>query len=144
MPYISIADCKFGWVYRVRSRNLAFGVFDSSDSGFVGIREKGRRYLFTEYHWDTGIPFGTVKPDIAVETCPIADLRDYIGSFCSVCGLELEFQGTVGSGRWLHQGVSDCKLPNPHARLNQALFDYLEALERREGNPPIVDSRTGS
>ena len=57
---IPIKDCIPRRVYKIRSRNLRYGVFDGND-GFIGIRTKfGARYLFTEYHWDIGSPFGTV------------------------------------------------------------------------------------
>jgi len=72
---ISIADCVEGHVYLLLSRNLVLGVFRRSsdegvvehmqrfDTGFVGIREKfGHRYLFEEYHWDCGEPYGTANP----------------------------------------------------------------------------------
>lgn len=61
--YLTIEECKHGHLYKINSRNLKWGVFNASVKGFIGIREKfGRRYLFTEFHWDTGPPFGTVKP----------------------------------------------------------------------------------
>ncbi len=60
---IPLTNCKNRHLYKISSRNLIFGVFNSENNGFVGIREKfGDEYLFTEYHWDTGAPFGTVKP----------------------------------------------------------------------------------
>lgn len=59
---IKLAECKPRTVYRLNSRNLEIGVFNGSE-GFIGIREKfDRRYLFTEYHHDTGAPFGTATP----------------------------------------------------------------------------------
>jgi len=61
--YIPLADCINGAVYRIRSRNLAIGVFVQAANGFIGIRTKfSSRYLFTEYHYDTGAPCGTVMP----------------------------------------------------------------------------------
>ena len=60
--FIPLDQCVKGHVYRMHSRNLDPGVFDG-DRGFVGVREKfNSRYLFTEFHWDTGPPHGTVKP----------------------------------------------------------------------------------
>jgi hypothetical protein len=48
-----------GRVYKLRCRNLEYGVFDGGD-GFIGIRTKfGRRFLDTEHHWDIGM-HGTV------------------------------------------------------------------------------------
>lgn len=60
--YIPLAECKKGFVYKIHSRNLGYGVYDGQ-GGFIGIREKlGSRYLFAEFHYDTGAPYGTVKP----------------------------------------------------------------------------------
>ncbi len=62
MDYIPLPLCQLGHVYSLHSRNLAIGVYDGAN-GFIGIREKfGQRYLFTEYHYDQGAPFGTVRP----------------------------------------------------------------------------------
>ena len=59
---IPLKDCKKGYFYRIQARNFQVGIFDGN-TGFIGIREKfENRYLFTEYHWDTGAPFGTVHP----------------------------------------------------------------------------------
>ena len=68
---IKLEDCKHGHLYRIFSRNLSLGVFDKACSGFVGIRTKfGHRYLFCEFHYDTGAPFGTVNPLEEIEQCP--------------------------------------------------------------------------
>lgn len=61
--YIPLRQCVHRSVYRIYSRNLSVGVFNRYLSGFEGIRTKyGERFLFIENHWDTGAPFGTVKP----------------------------------------------------------------------------------
>lgn len=62
-PYLKLEECVHGRIYRISSRNLKIGVYNEAVRGFTGIRVKfGSRYLFTEYHWDTGSPHGTVKP----------------------------------------------------------------------------------
>jgi len=62
MTYIPLEQCEKGTVYLLHSRNLTVGVFDGKN-GFIGIRSKfDDLFLFTEYHYDTGSPFGTVKP----------------------------------------------------------------------------------
>lgn len=62
IKYIKLEDCKIGRLYKLQSRNLSIGVYDGL-SGFIGIRFKFEsEYLFTEYHWDTGEPFGTAYP----------------------------------------------------------------------------------
>jgi predicted RNase H-like HicB family nuclease len=102
---IPLSECKHGYLYRISSRNLAFGVFDSTKQGFVGIREKfGHRYLFTEFHYDTGAPFGTVRPKELLEICPIVDLAEWHSE---------ERDGT----KW--------------AVTNQPLFDWLNEQEGR-------------
>lgn len=59
---IALSECVKGHLYKVNSRNLELAVFDG-ETGFTGIREKfGDRFLFKEYHYDTGVPYGTVRP----------------------------------------------------------------------------------
>jgi hypothetical protein len=71
MAHIPLDECKNGYLYRISSRNLAFGVFREEVKGFIGIREKfGELFLFTEFHWDTGPPFGTVHPKEELEPVP--------------------------------------------------------------------------
>ena len=62
--YIPLEQCVPRHVYRIHSRNLAYGVFDGGNAGFIGHFAVSLTsiYLFTEMHWDTGAPFGTVKP----------------------------------------------------------------------------------
>jgi hypothetical protein len=73
---ISIEDCKKGYLYLINSRNLDLAVYDG-DGGFIGIREKfGQRFLFTEFHWDTGEPYGTVRPQEELEHCPIESISE--------------------------------------------------------------------
>lgn len=75
---ISINECRHGWLYRVYSRNLNLGVYREEERGFVGIRHKmGRRYLFTEFHWDIGPPYGTANPLEAICQCPVERLDEY-------------------------------------------------------------------
>lgn len=75
--YIPLDECEHQGFYRIRCRNFDYGVFNERTKGFVGIREKfGSTYLFTEYHWDTGAPFGTVTPIELLERCPVKDLRE--------------------------------------------------------------------
>lgn len=74
---IPLEECKHGWLYRIDARNFSFGVFNEDSKGFIGVRYKfGHEYLFTEFHWDTGAPFGTVCPQECLEECPIKDLSE--------------------------------------------------------------------
>ena len=61
--WIPLAECVDRKFYLIYARNFYYGVFSKEKNGFIGIRTKfGQRYLFTEYHWDTGEPHGTAKP----------------------------------------------------------------------------------
>lgn len=74
---IKLDQCIPNGFYLISSRNLVFGVFNPKTKGFVGIRKKfDNLYLFEEYHWDTGSPFGTVVPLEFLEMCPLTDLRE--------------------------------------------------------------------
>lgn len=74
---IEMPDCKHGYVYRLRSRNLSIGVYDEAEKGFIGIREKFRhKFLSTEYHWDTGAPHGTASPVEELEKLPAGLIPD--------------------------------------------------------------------
>lgn len=60
---IELDKCIDGNLYKLASRNLSYGVFSKKENGFIGIRQKFTlRFLDTEYHWDTGAPFGTASP----------------------------------------------------------------------------------
>lgn len=135
---IPLTDCKKGYTYAINSRNLGFGVYDG-DQGFVGIREKFYNfYLFTEYHYDQGPPFGTVRPFKELEACPIEDLRCNLETICLDCREPVEFRehppGTdlEGRGSWWHKsGEALCDDAHPGAPLNKVLFDYLTDVEAR-------------
>ena len=67
--YIPIDKCKDGYLYIIKARNADLGVYVKKEKGFHISRFKFKcNYIFMEYHWDTGEPFGTVKP--------IKELRD--------------------------------------------------------------------
>lgn len=56
-------ECKHGYTYRIDARNASFGVYDEKEKGFwISRRKMGDNFLFIEYHWDTGEPFGTAIP----------------------------------------------------------------------------------
>lgn len=75
--YIKLDKCRHGYLYRLRSRNLSFGIYNKDNKGFIGIRTKfGSKFLDTEYHWDTGAPYGTACPQIEVGKCPVEDFLD--------------------------------------------------------------------
>lgn len=131
--YISLVDCKKGYLYKLHSRNLDYGVYDGEE-GFIGIREKfGDRYLFTEYHWDQGAPYGTVRPIEEIEKIPdTLILKCYLRDIEQSSGREVKwdeaFKGWIfiddGSG-WVY------KKDNPILAVhNIELFKYLEKFEK--------------
>lgn len=70
-PSIPLEQCEDGWLYRIFARNASLGIFRANQKGFEIAREKfGNVYLFTEYHFDTGAPFGTVVPSKKLEKAP--------------------------------------------------------------------------
>ena len=60
---IRMNDCNDGYLYIVACRNAYIGVYNAEKKGFRISRSKfGRNYEFVEYHWDTGEPHGTARP----------------------------------------------------------------------------------
>lgn len=133
---IPLKECQHGYTYRIVSRNLSIGVFNKENSGFVGIREKfGDRYLFTEYHRDTGAPYGTVAPQEEIEKCPVDDIRERFETICIECGGLVDFvkKNKDGTGDWGHTGdPGKCEKilqhGNFHSLRNNDLLVYLEHL----------------
>ena len=133
--WLSLAACVRGHAYRLHSRNLALGVFDGK-TGFIGIRDKfGSRYLFCEYHWDTGVPFGTVRPLDDIDTVPAGiAIAEHLGSFDQRNGRPVAFDRPVKDGGrgWYYTdtGEADQEI-EPKSQSNKPLFDWLRTLERR-------------
>lgn len=111
---IPLDECVDRGLYIIDSRNLSIGIFRRETSGFIGIRTKfNHRYLFEEYHWDTGAPFGTVTP------------------LKFVCMLPEEIEVKEGDSRdatpeekkkWGHEESLDIKVFETY----KPLFEYLE------------------
>lgn len=123
-------------IYRIRSRNLTVGVYDGK-GGFIGIREKfGSLYLFTEYAWEQGPPYGTVRIEgrEGVGWCPPEiKLTETLGTKCGECGEQVTFDMEVT--QWV-----GCRCSGRSTRAmsipNQELYRILEASwlpEEREG-----------
>jgi len=61
--YTRLSCCVEGVLYRVSCRNSNCGIWVPDKKGFQIARTKfGSTYLATEYHWDTGTPYGTARP----------------------------------------------------------------------------------
>jgi hypothetical protein len=131
--YIKLADCKPGYVYRISSRNLGVVVFSPEDNGFIGIREKfGEKYLFTEYHYDTGPPFGTVFPLEEIGPLP-PNIRpvERLGTFDRVTMRPVAFDKPVADGGkgWYFVDTGEASDAIRAANFqNDDLFEYLSKL----------------
>ena len=132
--FIPMSECVHGGLYKISSRNLAFGVYDEKHQGFVGIREKfGNEYLFTEYHYDTGAPHGTVHPKELLEMCPITCLEESIGTVDGKTKRAVDFDKPVKDGGkgWHFVDTGEAsKDISPWSVSNEALFKYLEEKEK--------------
>ena len=134
---IKLKDCKERRIYRIHSRNLILGVFDGKDA-FIGIREKfNERFLFPEYHWDTGAPYGTVKPleDTGVNVPSHISLSCYAGrtydwhtSKDIACGKPV-WKGGIG-WYFLDNSTSDKRIIVCQDS-NEELFEFLAKLEKK-------------
>lgn len=129
---ISAEKCEHRRLYKINSRNLSYGVYDAKKRGFIGIRTKfSDRYLFMEYHWDNGPPFGTVKPLEATEHILPDSIRlsEVLDDICSNCQKHVKFivdDSETHMGHWEHLEDTECEKIRPCAGFNKALFDWLE------------------
>lgn len=133
--HLSISACVCGHAYRLVSRNLTIGVFDG-ETGFIGIREKmGSRYLFREYHWDQGAPYGTVRPlkDLGALPSGIAIAED-LGTIDRRSKRPVRFDRpvNVGGRGWCYvdTGAADQSI-EPISLPNKRLFTWLNNLDHR-------------
>jgi hypothetical protein len=126
---IIISNCKHGHLYKINSRNLTYGVFNSKNNGFIGIREKFKhKFLFTEYHWDTGEPFGTAKPLEEIEKIPDnIEIKESMGTVDSKTKKPIYFQDGKG---WLFDNGEKCEGFATYVE-NQKLFQYLEKFQEK-------------
>lgn len=96
MNYIPVEECKIRGIYRIHSRNLYVGVFTGNMNGFIGIRCKfDDSFLFTEYHYDNGPPYGTVKPKELIGLLPDnVELRERMDTIEPSTGRALVYDKT--------------------------------------------------
>jgi hypothetical protein len=135
--YIPLSACKHGFLYRLNARNLIQGVFNENTNGFIGIREKfGDEYLFTEYHWDTGAPFGTVKPiELLEQVQDGIPVMDNLGSFDSVTNQKVAFDRPITDGGkgwyFVETGISSQDIQSVN-RSNRELEDWLRSKMKQQ------------
>lgn len=153
MIYIPLEDCVDRAIYKIKSQNLSVGVFRKESKGFIGIRHKfGDLYLFQEFHYDTGAPFGTVTPEKQIGMLPEGidneelEKHEFGTSFALFEGKELAVirrdlrQDEVPHGDRIGfvDEWADTKerLPDniwPYVKENQKLTDFLMNLGDKDG-----------
>ncbi|HEX5426571.1 MAG TPA: hypothetical protein VFW94_23690 [Candidatus Acidoferrales bacterium] len=131
---IPLSDCKPGYLYRLRARNILYGVFrDSGD--FVGIRDKfGNRYLDVEVHYEGSRYFGTAAPEEEIGPCPVTFLSTNLPeTHCGKCERVLDQFGKIGSIYYEHADdhTPICERGMPTLWMNCELFDWLDEQEKR-------------
>ena len=71
---IPLEKCKDGFLYFLFARRSNCGIFNLARKSFTIRRTKlGHDYLFDEFHYETGEPFGTAVPLEELERAPILD-----------------------------------------------------------------------
>ena len=142
---IPLDKCIDRHIYRIRSRNLDFGVYREATNGFIGIREKfGDLYLFEEYHWD----FGTVRPleDVGVLPDDI-EVRESVSAGCTNCGGQTEYHKEIFNDNqakgysidsplhvWPWVCENGCGRPaSGCSKTYKPLFDYMTSIEKGFG-----------
>jgi hypothetical protein len=134
MKYIPKTKCRHRQLYRINSRNLTYGVYNKANGGFYGIRTKfDSRFIFPEYHWDNGPPYGTVKPIEPLEIVLPDDilLQERLpGYLCMYCNQPLKDEHNE---IYKHDHIGDpCAAGNPvhgNTRLNKPLFDWFDLVK---------------
>ena len=86
MEYLKPRELKDGYLYRILARNADYGVWLEDKGTFLISRFKfGDNFLFEEVHYDLSESFGTAKPLMEVEKCPLNldddKLLEYLNKF---------------------------------------------------------------
>jgi len=123
-----------GRLYRLRSRNLQFGVWDGQN-GFIGIRTKfGDRFLDKEYHWDYSKHHGTVcaAKDMGLDVPSGIELKTSLGIKDLKTGRKIKFDRPVADGGkgWVFIDTDKACPANvrPCGIANQPLVEVLKKL----------------
>ena len=124
---IPVSDCKIGYLYSLRSRNLTLGVFTISNT-FIGIRQKfDDRFLDYELHHDKR---GTATPLLELGKVPeYLSLETSLGTKDHISGRKVKFDKPVSDGGkgwyFIDTGESNKEI-RPVRIQNNELFQYLD------------------
>jgi hypothetical protein len=70
--HIPMDQCKDGFLYIIDARNSKLGIYKEANKSFTISRYKfGSNFLFEEFHWGTGSPYGTVQPLKEIMAVPV-------------------------------------------------------------------------
>jgi hypothetical protein len=136
---IPLADCVHGRAYQIHSRNLAYGAFNSTNNGFIGIRTKfGYRYLATEYY---DITVGGMH-DMGIDVPGGILIKERLGSRDDKTGRPIVLdpkinnpnegmEGEKGWWKFIDTGEAAPAIPevSPVSVHNDALFKFLDGIE---------------
>ena len=135
-------ECLPRGVYEIYSRNLVVGVYRPETGGFIGIREKyGSFYLFEEYHWENGPPYGTVKPFRLITMLPEdIEVKTNMGTLCDKCNKPTEWKADIDKetgavlsmGKWYYKDTDEEICGSPVGVSNKKLLDFLKEIEEKE------------
>ena len=135
-PRVPMDKCIKGRLYKLGSRNLVLGVYDGRE-GFIGIRCKFRdRFLFTEYHWDQGAPYGTVSEveDTGIDLPEGVIAVECLGTVDSQEGRPLIWVKGTPAGHWAFEDTGDRFDRTAACQASQlgnlALFCWLDQKEK--------------
>ena len=69
--FLSLEKCKDNFIYIIIARNSHLGIYNEKEKSFFISRFKfSENFIFEEYHWDTGEPYGTVRPLLELYEAP--------------------------------------------------------------------------
>lgn len=70
-PFLSLEECKDGYLYKIHARCASYGIFREKHSDFMILRTKFYdTFLFEEIHFDASMEHGTAKPLKEIEKSP--------------------------------------------------------------------------
>lgn len=138
--FIEIGALTLGAIYRLRARNIVFGVY-LGEGRFAGIRNKfGNRFLDVEHEWTTSTHYGTAR---AVEQVgaldPVVPLKTELGTECEKCKRPAVFIKGATAGNWGHEdGTELCMVQEdgeerrawPYSVSNKAMFAALDRYDQ--------------
>lgn len=123
---LPLADLTVGTVYRLRARNLRYGVWTGAT--FIGLREK-----FGDIHLDEcevpGYTAWAIEP--VGEIDPTIRLRTTLGSICDECKRPAHWSGPPAPAPWVHDD-DRTETNSPIAVSNRALFIELQRIEKEK------------